>query len=703
MRVYEILWCAFYQGGYIKTFAQTIGIRRPDLNNIVFPKDTVVSCLASTDPASTGMPTVDGHPIGDQCKLIVKYEDWGGQVVGSCMRKILRTWTILDCCDLTEMDSIQEILLIDTIPPKIVGCPDGDTTKIMVNDGMGACSAWFPLVKYPATDDCMDDATIHKYHFVDGVYTSGNQVALDIGLHRIDYIADDQCGNKDTCTYYVEVWDDAPLVACATLANFDFPENTDSFCLDMELLPIDITENCSELVEVVVGRDTLHMDSCLAITCADLNDTITYYVRATNSHGLTSWGWCELHVKSDAIIEMNCENLDDIKVPCEQVPVDLTDLYVLFGTPEIIVSGTICKPIIDSTTTILTNICNITTIIRTWYLLNGAGQPRDSCKQVITLGDPITFAARNTTYFATLDVEDIDIHPCSDSVILNPVEVIGIGCPLMVPDMLEITHDYPEAKAQGNNASGLYHLDTTYVSYMVSIANCFDTTFQDTVIVADSIHPDITVLSDGCFSEAEWQITFGSLITDNEDFKKEEVLDTLIKVFRIEVSENCNLDSIYVEDVDSSTAGQIIIYEITLLARDTTGNLSDPKVLELRRNDPNCGQKTNDVGKEQMLGFGTNINAQSGENSRSMDVGPNRPNPFKDFTTIPISLPTEGSVRFLVMNLGGQVIYEHEKFYKMGYHELLFDPDNEAMGNHVLVYKIMTSKEIYTGKMIYIR
>ena len=63
----------------------------------------------------------------------------------------------------------------------------------------------------------------------------------------------------------------------------------------------------------------MQMDSCLPITCVDLNDTIKYWVRATNSHGQHSFGWCELRVKGDGEVFLECNGLNDIEVDCEDV------------------------------------------------------------------------------------------------------------------------------------------------------------------------------------------------------------------------------------------------------------------------------------------------------------------------------------------------------------------------------------------------
>ena len=76
--------------------------------------------------------------------------------------------------------------------------------------------------------------------------------------------------------------------------------------------------------------------------------------------------------------------------------------------------------------------------------------------------------------FATLDLEDVPFHPCSDSVTLAPIVVESLGCGPFDPSIISINHDYPEAKVLGgNDASGLYHLDTTLVNYTITVGTCF--------------------------------------------------------------------------------------------------------------------------------------------------------------------------------------------------------------------------------------
>ena len=59
-------------------------------------------------------------------------------------------------------------------------------------------------------------------------------------------------------------------------------------------------------------------------------------------------------------------------------PVNLEDLFPLFGSPEIVTVGQACEGELDSMTVITTDVCNFTTITRTWYLIDGAGLRSDS-------------------------------------------------------------------------------------------------------------------------------------------------------------------------------------------------------------------------------------------------------------------------------------------------------------------------------------
>ncbi len=677
IKTYEIQWCAFYLGGQRLTFTQTINIRIPDFSTLECPGNVIVYCLDDTGPEVTGFPTVDGHAIGEHCKVLFTYEDWETNVVGSCMTKIIREWTLINCCNLEDTTCLQEIIVADTVAPVISGCPDGDTIRVMINESMGECEAIFPLGRYPATDECTPDGDIKRFYLIDGKYFSGNIVELDTGRHRLDYIAEDACENRDTCTFYVDVWDDAPLIACASLANYTLPADKDSVCLSIDLLPVDVTETCSELVEVLVGRDTTQLDSCLAITCADLGDTIKYWVKATNNHGLSSFGWCSLHVKGEGTVELVCDGLDTVNVPCDQVPPDLEDLHVLFGSPEVIVMGQACPPALDSITEV--EMCNnFGTITRTWYLLGSNGNRRDSCKQTIAItiaieGRPNMYGGNTNIMrcecFDTVEVQPITLSPCSVS-----------------PDVV-ITNNSPYAFASGADASGDYPVGVHYVDYTIT-GDCFAPfIITDTITVIDNVTK--TTNGSDCIPPDEWRDVY------NRDIEGQAVMSLFI------INEDCEVDTVKIENIDVTlqNGNQDTVYTITWTYTDTSGNTSPNSTHILTISAVTCTGRSLLANGERT---GTHRAGEDPENEARAKVlvSLNQPNPFSHSTVIPFNNEVAGQVTLEVMDLEGSAVDLQSRTYPAGSQQFRFKP-NSALSKGILIYRLKTPTSIYTGKMLW--
>ena len=674
-RIYTITWCAFYRGGIRRSFEQVVRIQRPTFSSgsIMCP-DTQVYCLADTDPDAIGRPSIDGHEIGKQCKIMYQYDDWVVQMVDGCTTKIVRTWTLVDWCTLAEVQCMQEILVVDTVPPEIIQCPEDDTLKVQVNDAMGWCKTSFPLVKYPATDECSGEEELVKYHLVNGQIRKGNYVDLDIGLHTVQYIVADACQNEDTCTFYVEVADNPPQIGCASLVNYTLPANQDSVCLHIDFLPLDITENCSDLVEVLVGRDTMQLDSCLPLTCLDLNDTIKYWVKATNSEGLSSFGWCEIFVKGDGNILLDCSDLPEISLPCDEVPADLEDLYSLFGSPQVILIGQACPPDLDSVTVIDT--CNnFGTITRTWYLIGTDGSTRDSCSQRISI--TVGFEDRPSVYGGNTNIMRCE---CFDTVNVNPI--ILSDCSIS-PDV-NITNNSPYAFDSGADASGDYPVGVHLVEYTIT-GDCFDPlSLVDTITVIDNVTK--TTNGSDCLPPDEWADVY------NRNVLGPEVMSLFI------INEDCEVDFVTIQDVDTMVAAPDTTYTITWTYTDTSGNVS-PNSTHVMIVSPNCqGRKasTDVMGRidaardrqKKQISEPTSLRAQ------------NHPNPFEDYTVIKFHNAHPGKVVLEVMDMEGKVHAIQTKLYPEGDQQFRFQPGRD-MSKGILFYKLITPTHAYTGKMIW--
>jgi hypothetical protein len=100
-------------------YRQYIGIERPNLGNVRFPKN--ISAVGSVNPEYTGYPVLDAdgdllstqdqiHLMGTFNHVSVSYEDQIDAVQG----RVLRTWTIRDACADNILSETQELTLEKT-------------------------------------------------------------------------------------------------------------------------------------------------------------------------------------------------------------------------------------------------------------------------------------------------------------------------------------------------------------------------------------------------------------------------------------------------------------------------------------------------------------------------------------------------------------------------------------------------------------
>ncbi|MEY3249023.1 MAG: hypothetical protein RL742_1066, partial [Bacteroidota bacterium] len=76
----------------------------------------------------------------------------------------------------------------------------------------------------------------------------------------------------------------------------------------------------------------------------------------------------------------------------------------------------------------------------------------------------------------------------------------------------------------------------------------------------------------------------------------------------------------------------------------------------------------------------------------------NRPNPFKDQTTIGFMLGRAGAARLRVYNAEGSLLFENEAYRPAGYHEI--DVVLENVQGGLLYYELRTPDRVLSRKMI---
>ena len=196
-----------------------------DGTGIVWPTDKDVNgCLADVDPSVTGEPEL---PNTDECAdLLVSYEDQVYSIVQGACYKILRNWTIVDWCNndirTNRWTHTQVIKILNTGDPFFVS---GCTNQVFFSPGPG-CSGYAELI-VEVGDDCTPVDELEVSYEIDlhknGIYeiaqagTTDASNTFDVGTHKICWVVEDRCGNKETCCYDFTIRDQkAPTPYCRT-------------------------------------------------------------------------------------------------------------------------------------------------------------------------------------------------------------------------------------------------------------------------------------------------------------------------------------------------------------------------------------------------------------------------------------------------------------------------------------------------------
>lgn len=274
-----------------------------------------------------------------------------------------------------------------------------------------------------------------------------------------------------------------------------------------------------------------------------------------------------IKVFCECVCLLDCSNLSDTTIACEDIPTNLSELYVFFDTPAIISPDPMieCEDTLDNKIVIDTNECGIGTITRTWYLIDPLGRLADSCDEIIYLAPSEARGREGKSYQG-----DTEPFNCSDFITTDPVIIDAMACPLL--GEVVISNDSPYAEKDSNDASGEYPVGVHYVTYSIT-SNCFDDfEIVDTITVIDDVMPVVLAFSDPCVSMSEFM----------DDFGGDPLNQQIRQMIGLEGVDNCDIDTVFLIDLDTTYFPDSIVQDTILFtyqwqALDVNGNLSQLK------------------------------------------------------------------------------------------------------------------------------
>ncbi len=454
------------------TCYQTISLQKEDLADVDFPDDLVgpdaLNCFPPPDttPANTGYPSVDGNPIvnGAFCNISAVYTDLVGPLCSGGY-KILRTWTVYDWCDNSASSSaVQTIEVLDITPPEVTAPDD-----ITVSTGGSSCSADVTIPPAVVFEDCSNYTVVTD---IEGPFNpifdnGGTAEDLPAGVHRVIFIATNDCQLEGRDTMYITVKDLTPPTPVCNL-HLAIPVNH----LGTTVVPASIfdggsTDNCSDVYVKAKRMDTPQgytcanpgnpnnlFDDIVQFCCEDIpNNNITIILRIYDLPpvaGPVSDDYLNGHYNECMVLVQVQDKLpptivcpSDLTISC-QFPFTEENLDVFGevalseaarediciddpgvpGDPGLQCIGRDglatdnCNVEIEELDPVITmNDCNTGTIVRTFVATDDGGL-QASCQQVITIVNFNLFTEGDITW-----PEDYTANDICDVSLLDPDEL----------------------------------------------------------------------------------------------------------------------------------------------------------------------------------------------------------------------------------------------------------------------------------------
>lgn len=433
-------WTAVDVKGNVSNCTQIITVDRVSLDDYtpICPANVTLQCgsvVPSTHPSATGYPTIeimgDSLPVvpgaNGFCELASSYTDEVFSICGGGF-KILRTWNIYDWCLDTDptipnpFTCIQVIKVEDKVAPSIV-CP----APIVREAAAAGCSASLTLPPATVADVCSNFGVkvLTPFGIVNG--NGGLLLNVPVGVHTVTYVAQDDCGNINTCAVSMTIVDKSPPVAICD-EHTTVSLTADGTAIVSAGVFDDGSEDNCEIDHFEVRRmsDPLFSDY-ISFYCDDIGDDIMVVMRV----------WDTANNYNDCMINVEVQDKIGPQITC---PLDKT-IQCYDPVPPVeaptILDNCPGATWVHTETENLSG-CGVGTISRT-FVATDMGGHTNGCTQTIYV--------QNNSAFSLSDI-------------IWPFDYYTSGCGLTVePDDLPITFDRPTVNEGPCDMVAVTHTD----------------------------------------------------------------------------------------------------------------------------------------------------------------------------------------------------------------------------------------------------
>lgn len=517
-------------GNQSNTCMQTLSISKFDIGTVMPPAAVAIPLECGieypTDEEGGPDPIVYGSPrLGGQnlwpsqflvCNLMVNYSD---QTIPTAQNEIsiVRTWTATTwyCGQDSTRQFVQVFTIADNAGPELTCPADMSFSSSGIN-----CTADVILPEIAITDLCgevIDVDVQYEGGFIEN--SNGGAASLPMGSSVVTYIASDDNGNVNSCSYNVFVADnEQPITVCEQFTTINLT-NGGTAVATAEMFDDGSFDACGPIT-LEIRRMTPSCDSDDAVygesvtfCCEDIGVEQMVVLRATDEQG--NFNECMVSATiDDKIPPILVQGLPDITLSCEFPfnendtdqfgsivmdedsinPILLTAELVQFSGPATdgLVLGNCIELIADEFTFSNFSTCGLGSATRILTFTNAQG---------ITVTDFQNITFVNPSPFTINDIDfpdDISFNNVCDLSLVLPANLpAGFNIPTYVEDGCDqIGYDFEDSVTDFSDGSmSCYQIIRTWtVADWCQNSGGVFATFegQQVITVTNSIAPEIT-------------------------------------------------------------------------------------------------------------------------------------------------------------------------------------------------------------------